>query len=119
MSRPGDEPGDGAGHADAGGRARRAPAGPQTAEPVIRRDGTAARDAIAADPAPRGEGATEGAPEPQGAARPDTAETARARAATAAGRMPGTTHDPNSVTTMTEAEPDGDVYPPPGTSEDR
>ena len=27
----------------------------------------------------------------------------------------GTTHDPNSVTTGTEAEPKGDVFPPPGT----
>ena len=29
--------------------------------------------------------------------------------------MPGTTHDPNSVTTGTEVEPKGDVFPPPGT----
>ena len=29
--------------------------------------------------------------------------------------MAGTTHDPNSVTTGTEAEPKGDVFPPPGT----
>ena len=60
-----------------------------------------------ADPLGYGDGAAE----PQGAARPEEAEMARARAATAAGRMPGTTHDPNSVTTMTEAEPD-DRYPP-------
>ena len=31
--------------------------------------------------------------------------------------MPGTTHDPNSVTTDTEVEPKGDVFPPPGTRE--
>ncbi|PRY94724.1 hypothetical protein BCF33_0320 [Hasllibacter halocynthiae] len=65
-----------------------------------------------ADPLGHGDGASE----PQGAARPEEAEMARARAATAAGRMPGTTHDPNSVTTMTDAEPhpDGkdDYYPP-------
>ncbi len=61
-------------------------------------------------------GATDGASEAQGAARSAEAEAARARAATAAGRMPGTTHDPNSVTTMTDAEPEGDVYPPPGTT---
>ena len=66
--------------------------------------GTAGR----ADPLGHGDGASE----PQGAARPDEAEMARARAATAAGRMPGTTHDPNSVTTMTGAEPD-DHQPPP------
>ena len=34
--------------------------------------------------------------------------------------MPGTTHDPNSVTTGTEVEPKGDVFPPPGArDEDR
>ena len=32
--------------------------------------------------------------------------------------MPGTTHDPNSVTTGTEVEPKGDVFPPPGTHEE-
>ncbi|MGR3539870.1 MAG: hypothetical protein ACU0BS_00355 [Hasllibacter sp.] len=57
----------------------------------------------------------EGAETPRGAARPEEEEMARARAATAAGRMPGTTHDPNSVTTLTEVEPEGDVYPPKGT----
>ena len=29
----------------------------------------------------------------------------------------GTTHDPNSVTTGTEVEPTGDVYPPKGETE--
>ncbi len=81
-------------------------------------------DAHARGTAPRPEaeaapeaGTAHGADEPQGAARTEEAEAARARAATAAGRMPGTTHDPNSVTTMTDAEPKGDVYPPPGTDE--
>ena len=117
MSRPEDADG----RAAAGGRAPHAPAAaadPAMGKPVVTR-GAQARDAGAADRAPAGEGATEGAPEAQGAARPDDAEMARARAATAAGRMPGTTHDPNSVTTMTDAEPDGDVYPPPGTRETR
>ncbi|MGR3485073.1 MAG: hypothetical protein ACU0BF_06985 [Paracoccaceae bacterium] len=43
------------------------------------------------------------------------ADRRRARIATAEGKMPGTTHDPNSITTNTDQEPDGDVYPPKDT----
>ena len=112
-----------AGPAAAGGNAPHAPAAEDraAAKPAGGISGEAPRDGGLAGARPPSDPAGHGddAPTPRGAARPADEEAARAKAATAAGRMPGTTHDPNSVTTMTDAEPSGDRYPPKGTDDRR
>ena len=57
---------------------------------------------VAHDPDPARDFKVAGTPEPHDSTEN---EMARARAATEAGRAPGTIHDPNSVTTMTDVEP--------------